>query len=1203
MIALTPKAFDVLLFLVQNRGRVLEKDELMKALWPESFVEEGNLSHNIFVLRKTLGDGQNGKSFIQTIPRRGYRFVASVTEIDASAPENRTPGSSQSSLIADYWNCHSPFRSLQVFEPEDAWLFFGRNFEVGELLARLARSSVLAVVGNSGCGKSSLIRAGLIPALQAGRFCHEGTEVDSWRIAVFRPSGAPFDYLAEVLATQLAPELSLKEQAEFITDCRNKFPLDKDALRNAVSALATVTAERTKAGQTRVLLVVDQFEEIFTLTSKREMRDCYINALLAASRQGGAVSVHVVLALRADFYAQCLQHTELSRCLQTNLYNVPRMSREQLRESMERRMQLAVAQAEPGLIDGLLEEVGTEPGNLALLEHALGQLWERCGGFGCTLTNQAYAEIGRLRGALGRHADQIYLSLGDDWLKSLAQRIFLELVHFGEDTSAGNGNDTRRRVSKMNLLSLGEAEDVEQLLARLASSRLISTGGSEQETFVEVSHEALIREWPRLREWIAVQRDSLRLERRLVQAAEEWESVKRDQGALLQGARLAQGEEWLTQSPEAPSPLREFLQASIEARSEMTRKEREAEQRELAQQQTQLKLEAERAHAVAALEKRRAADQASAARRLHHMAIFLLAALICAGGAAAFAWMERRQAKENERQAEANAAAAQAGRRDAETAKLFAQSKENEAQAVRRDAEAARAEVNGNLQIAKELRAEAESNRQMAIRLRQAAQQQDRSIYESLKTDRENAMHATKERDDAFQQLQTEKAHSRLLENSLNQVKQENEKLKVASEADPPAPVQVPEVATFPASEVAGDALSMQLTKEAGQDLERDSNLSVWLALYAFKAAKSIPIKNQAETMLRRAVWKAKALPVIEVMVDKRHISRAQFSYDNTKIITLAEGVPKELDIWDIESGQHLARLTADKGYVVSAVFSEDSQLIAMSTSDGTTRLWEVKTWQPQLCNIRDSDTIYLNSLGANAELLLLAGHNPSTESIGKTSWVHVWDAHCSKAKPLFLAPRFFGPVTAAGFSKDATLLALGSTTGDITLYEVTPSKATPLGDLPSGNLGEIRKIVFSRDTQKLAALDAEGNATIWKLSSDHHFSRLSGRRHRSIYDMAFTHDGRLLAVVTEEQKKKFAVLDVESGQRVDLNALDLEPHSHWISAVSPDGGLLAISDPSGRRLSIYAHDIARLVDFAEHNVHRKLTNSECLFYLQQPCQ
>ncbi len=577
-VTLTPKGFDTLLFLVQNHGRLLEKGELMKALWPESFVEEGNLSQNIFVLRKILGDDQNGNTFIETIPRRGYKFVAAVKQLDVPT---HCP---QSSLSADYWRRHSPFRGLQVFEPDDAWLFFGREAETEDLLVRLGRSPVLAVIGNSGSGKSSLVRAGLIPALRAGRFGHGDVECsvapratstgvsdpESWRVAITRPSGTPFDYLAEVLPSQLAPELSLKEQAEFIADCRDTLPQGGETLRNAISALANATGQ--ESSQAHILLVVDQFEELFTLTTNREVRERYIDALLAASRWHGAVLVHLVLVLRADFYSHCLEHRGLSRCLGNNLYNVPRMTQNQLREAIEKRLALASAHAEPGLIDSLLDDVGTEPGDLALLEHALSQLWEKCGGFGCTLTNSAYSAIGRLRGALGAHADAVYAGISDSAQKQLVQKIFLELVHLGEGAP-----DTRRRVRKEELLSLGAPEEVESLLARLTSSRLISVGGEGLEAFAEVSHEALIREWSTLREWVAQNREELQLGRRLVQAAQEWEGLNRDPGALLQGARLAQGEEWLLKHPAAQSPLREFVQASVTVRAQ-------AEERELRSQ-------------------------------------------------------------------------------------------------------------------------------------------------------------------------------------------------------------------------------------------------------------------------------------------------------------------------------------------------------------------------------------------------------------------------------------------------------------------------------------------------------------------------------------------------------------------------------------------------------------------------------------------
>ncbi len=624
MVNLAPKVFETLSLLVQNHGIIMEKEKLIQALWPESFVEDGNLTQNIFLLRKLLGDDRNGNSFIQNIPRRGYRFVAAVTEMEAELASTGPPES-------DYWSHHSPFRSLQIFEPEDAWLFFGRDAEIEDLMERLGRAPVLVMVGNSGSGKSSLIRAGLIPALRAGRFCDQGSPIHSWRVVIFRPSAAPFDYLAEVLPNQLAPELTPKEQSEFIAENRLKFPQGGDALRNAITALAQTQATTDKPGAVHVLLVADQFEEIFTLTNNQHTRDRYLELLLAAARLGSAVSIHLLLALRADFYAYCLDHAGLSRCLETGLYNVPRMTGEQLRESIEKRLQLASARAEPGLIDALLEDVGGEPGNLALLEHTLGQLWEQRSTSNRTLSNRTYAEIGRLRGALGKHADEVYGSLGNEQQKRLAQRIFLELVHLGEGSQ-----DTRRRVPKSVLSSLGAPNSVEPLLARLASSRLVSTGREGDETYVEVSHEALIREWPALREWIQQNREELGLERRLLQAAEEWQMLKHDPGALLQGARLAQGEEWLTRHADAVPLLRQFLQASVQ--SHVATQERElAQQKELRSQ----------AEARAEAEKKLREEQAAGARQAQRsawrlrwlsyaLAILLLVALVAA-------WVAYRQ--------------------------------------------------------------------------------------------------------------------------------------------------------------------------------------------------------------------------------------------------------------------------------------------------------------------------------------------------------------------------------------------------------------------------------------------------------------------------------------------------------------------------------------------------------------------------------
>jgi hypothetical protein len=484
----------------------------------------------------------------------------------------RKSSPSAAAVPPEYWSKNSPFRSLQVFSPEDSWLFFGRDADTSELLTRLARTPTLAVIGNSGSGKSSLVQAGLVPALCRGRFSSSGRPVESWRIALFRPSAAPFDYLAESLPAQLAPQMSVKDRAEFTDYCKTKLPEGGEALRNAIVGLV---GPGNRSATPHVLLIADQFEELFTLVHDKNLRARYVECLLAAARVDTAVPVHLVIGLRADFYAHCLEHPNLSVALQTNLYNVPRIGPLQLREAIENRLALASASAEPGLIDSLLADVGAEPGNLALLEHALAQLWEKSAASNRTLTNRAYTEIGRLQGALGKHADAVYANLPSAD-QPLAQKILLDLVQLGDEA-----RDTRRRVAKQELLQLAETAQVEQVIASLANERLLTTSGqgdrSSGESFVEVSHEALIREWPTLREWLKDNREELRLGSRLRQAAEEWAGLKKDPGALLQGARLARAREWLPRHPEVNASVREFLDASDSA-------EQDAMYRELARQ-------------------------------------------------------------------------------------------------------------------------------------------------------------------------------------------------------------------------------------------------------------------------------------------------------------------------------------------------------------------------------------------------------------------------------------------------------------------------------------------------------------------------------------------------------------------------------------------------------------------------------------------
>ena len=450
----------------------------------------------------------------------------------------------------------APFRGLLRFGAEDALLFYGRDGEIHELLDRMKADNFLAVVGDSGSGKSSLVRAGLIPALHRGRFHGGGSWVESWRIAVCRPGDDPFRELAETLP-DLNPGMSEASRAEFIQGTKTEFAQGAEGLRNRIVALVP--------GGGHTLLVVDQFEELFTLTGNVDERRRFIDSLFCAARSETERPVHIVITLRADFYSHCWQHPDLPKRIAGNQYAVRRVGIEQLREVIEKPLALVGGGAEPGLIDDILNDVGDEPGHLPLLEHALLQLWGRREAQ--TLTHGAYKEIGRLSGALKNHANQVYEDLRDPQRQELARKIFLRLTQLGEGSE-----DTRRRAGKTELLKIGADDETAKVLKALTDSRLITTSGKvsalqddKREDLVEVAHEALIREWPRMRNWVNEDRDALRIERRILQSAKDWDEakVKRDPGLLLTGTRLAEAKEWATKHErELPPTAKEFLEAS-----------------------------------------------------------------------------------------------------------------------------------------------------------------------------------------------------------------------------------------------------------------------------------------------------------------------------------------------------------------------------------------------------------------------------------------------------------------------------------------------------------------------------------------------------------------------------------------------------------------------------------------------------------------
>ncbi len=423
-----------------------------------------------------------------------------------------------------------PFKGLASFEPVDADYFFGRERLVAELVARLVGAGFLGIVGPSGSGKSSVLRAGLLPALAGGVL--PGSE--GWRRLLLRPGERPLEELRRVLVSGA-----------------------KDPLAEALDTLPS---------SARLLLAVDQLEELYTACRSDAERAAFADTLAraAADPDGRAV---VVVALRADFYGRFAAYPGLAELLGGNQVLVGPMQASELRRAVELPAGRVGLRVEPELADALVDDVEGEPGALPLLSTALLELWQKRQDNALTLA--AYRESGGVHGAVARLAEGTYARVPDE-RRQLVRAIMLRLV--GED----EGDAPVRRRAPLGELDLERNEDVADVLATLADSRLVTVS----EGSVEVAHEALLREWPRLREWIEEDAEGRRLRRHITQAATEWDAAGRDQGELYRGARLAAALDWTADHALDVNELeREFVTESREASEKETKRVRRTNRR------------------------------------------------------------------------------------------------------------------------------------------------------------------------------------------------------------------------------------------------------------------------------------------------------------------------------------------------------------------------------------------------------------------------------------------------------------------------------------------------------------------------------------------------------------------------------------------------------------------------------------------------
>jgi tRNA A-37 threonylcarbamoyl transferase component Bud32 len=439
------------------------------------------------------------------------------------------------SYVEPAFEPRNPYKGLRAFTRNDANDFFGRDSLIEELVdivkgvltpeqSGTPETRLLAVIGPSGSGKSSVVMAGLLPQLQRGAIARS----EQW---VYLDPMVPGIHPLEALALTLAPHFpgrSLKALREDLED-------------DSARGLHLLAKQLVKDPAQKLVLLVDQFEELFTLTTTEEERQRFINLLITAMAEPRG-TVFVILTLRADFYDRPMAYPALGRLVLRHQAAVLPMDVHDLRAIIKRPAALSDVQLifEGNLAGDLLFEVQGQVGALPLLQFTLDQLFERRDGHKLTL--EAYREIGGVKGALAKHAESSYTALPSEEHRKLARALFLRLI----DPGLTEQDTTRRRATQAELAlpTQEETELLQQVTAYFLAARLLTTNEIAGTPTIEVSHEALIREWARLNEWLREARDDIRLQQTLSEDVAEWKRHGQPRDRLYRGSQLKDAKAW-----------------------------------------------------------------------------------------------------------------------------------------------------------------------------------------------------------------------------------------------------------------------------------------------------------------------------------------------------------------------------------------------------------------------------------------------------------------------------------------------------------------------------------------------------------------------------------------------------------------------------------------------------------------------------------
>jgi WD40 repeat protein/transcriptional regulator with XRE-family HTH domain len=1064
------------------------------------------------ITRATAKDPQD--RYVDTLSFfQGFRLaVGGMVNVQAVAVSYETEEESNLEIV-------NPFKGLRAFGEADAENFFGRETLVQQLLARLGEGGdlrrFLTVIGPSGSGKSSVVRAGLIPALRRGGL--PGSE--NWFVVDMLPGKHPFEELeASLLRVAVNPPESLLSQL-------------KDGNRGLLRAVHRILPADESV---ELVLLIDQFEEVFTLVEDELERTLLLESLAAAVLDESS-RLHVIITLRADFTDKPLRYMDFGELINRRFEFVLPLTTDEVERAVAGPAQRAGLRLEKGLVSTIIREAGNQPGTLPLLQHALSELFEKREGR--MLTNKAYREIGGVVGALGRSAEMVFGNL-DQAGQSAARQLFLRLVTLGEGTE-----DTRRRALRVEIGALHDEQQaaLQHVIEAFGNARLLSfdhdplTRGAT----IEVAHEALLREWTRLREWLDESRADVRLQRQLATAAQEWQNAGHDLSFLMTGSRLEQFEGWSATTTIALTQTEQsYLEASITERDRRDSEEQTRGQREL-----------KAAQKLAETEKQAVVNLRGRNRIITTIGIVAVVLAVLAG-------MFGLSSSQNAQQALNAQVTSQADVQSRATAESNALAERNIAQqqSLIASVRELSSEANLNLDI--------DPERSLLLALQ--AVNKTYAMDHTVLPEAENALHRA---------IQSSRVELTLRDNAdafWNAVFSPDGSQIATSNAS--GMVKIWDAAT------GKEMLAIQASTEGGvggvvfspdgkllATASDDKIARVWEAatgkeLLAFKGhmdyVQSIVFSPDGTRLASMSfggkviIWEVATGTELVTMQEAGLLlpQALAFSADGTR---LATGVAAEnslegwATIWDAATGEKLISLPKQNAVVRSVTFSPDSTSLVTTGDDRTAKIWSVKDGQ------------LLWTLLGHTDNVGDAAFSPNGTRLATASWdrqVIVWDI--TTGQELFALAGHSSIVNSVAFSPDGVRVITSGDDKTTRVWNVSSSREVlTLVNGPAIKAQEGARLAYSPEGTGLAVAAAYSDPTakIWDMTTGKLLFSLTGHTD-AVNFITYNTDGTQIATTSRDGTAK--VWDALSGREV----LTLSGHDDWVMGVafSPDGSRLA---------------------------------------------